>query len=164
MNKRIRSAIYAATILGMLASFYVASSEGMAASHAPKRAGALILVDKSDTTQTATSEGVGNQMQTWLSGFSTFNLKDWGGGVVTYVNQSNNCIHGTSGGNVTIDSSCGSNNTASQWTLVVTGGITALRNVAYGGYIFANGDGNGNGMVLAALGTPGKWLMKSTGS
>lgn len=128
-----------------------------AVQHAPL-IGEYKLCDKSDHTECATSEGVNAQMLTFTAGYSTFNPVESGAEII-WKNQTGNCVHGTDTGIVTVVSSCTFSNTASVWTEVSVNGTIGFKNVAYGGLIYATGDGNGQKLELAAQGTPGLFLI-----
>lgn len=140
----------------------MAATAAPAAHHVPLT-GVYKLCLANDSTECAKSEG-SSPMQTYVSGYSTWNPTILSNGDVIFVNGSGNCAHGNTSNFVVTSSSCGSGNTASQWKEVTVSGHLAFQNVAYGGIMYSAGDGNGSDVVLAPQGTPGDWVVSNFSS
>lgn len=108
--------------------------------------GAYKLCVRSNISTCVTSEGLGNQMQIWATGYSTWNQSNGNFGVI-WKNSNNYCVHGTTGNIVIASTSCGATNSASQWDAT---GDSPPRyiNAAYGGYLGADVGSPGWGVEL----------------
>jgi len=143
--------------LGMVGASVPASAT--TASHSvAHRIGSSKLCIIRDHAKCITGHGDGNPITMQSSGISTFNEIFVNGGII-FKTPNGLCLHGTNTNAVTLSSSCGNANTASQWDNVTCNGFGVFANVAYSGIVQSTADANGARAELNICGANGDWAI-----